>query len=399
MTYRQAYKNHQILMIKTSVIKSLVLSSIIGLGAAAIVAFATMFTDFNGVWVGVGVLFGLTAILTPVLYFVKFRPDEKSVAEQLDRLGFDERAVTMLEYANDESTLARIQRDDAQAVISAAAEKNGGAPARMSGAQKREACGLSTRNIIIAAAVAVVAIVGLAITSLPPEQIKSIFVAPNVYSIDVSAGEYGYLVTESDGYIYNEAHASRYSMKVDEGKSSEKVVATAHDNIVTIETDRETGEEYELRHAYVFNGWDDGYYDEYNAASRYTDNVTSGYGASALYKELELEKDLGVNENSGNGDGNGNSSSKAPPDPNADSNGGGDGNGDQLPPPNSNPSGSGSESLIGNGSVIDGNTPYGEVLPDAKGEAMNNITGGGNGQSGELPPSLGNITGGYFGSL
>ena len=60
--------------------------------------------------IGGGIL--LTAILP--LYFIFFRPTDKMVAKRLDLLGLDERYITMLECSEDNSTMAELQRKDAQ---------------------------------------------------------------------------------------------------------------------------------------------------------------------------------------------------------------------------------------------------------------------------------------------
>lgn len=404
MTYSQAYRAHHSRMVKESIVKSAILSFLVGLSAAIIIAVSTMFIDFNGLWIALGACFGLTAAIMPVLYFVKFRPSEKSVAERLDRMGFDERMVTMMELAGNDSVMAQIQRNDAQSVIAAAAEKNGGAPGSLSAAQKRAAVGLTTKNIIIGSIVLAIAIVSLVLTGLPPKQVKGLFVPPTMYSIKIGAGDYGYLVIESNGYVYNDKYSAFYNMSIKEGGSSEKVVVTARDDIITTETDAETGEKYDVRHAYMFVGWSDGYYDKYNAASRYEENVRNGNKVNALYEEIELEKDIPVGGSTGDGENNNNSNSNnpdIPTPPDSEGNNGSNGSdSERLPPPDdpnqTPPSNSGSN--LGNGNVIDGGTDYGSLLPGASDSAMGNITGNGN-NGGSVPPGLGGAVGDYFGSL
>ncbi len=67
-----------------------------------------------GLWlsIGLGLAVGLSTGL--VLYYKKFRPTTKRVAERVDGLGLEERAITMLEFENDESYIAMKQREDAK---------------------------------------------------------------------------------------------------------------------------------------------------------------------------------------------------------------------------------------------------------------------------------------------
>ena len=87
---------------------------IAGLFAGAAVALVTWFFAYNGLLASILSTVGVTAIVTPLVYLAKFRPDVVKNARRLDRLGLEERLVTMVEYANDDSFIAEVQREDAK---------------------------------------------------------------------------------------------------------------------------------------------------------------------------------------------------------------------------------------------------------------------------------------------
>lgn len=55
--------------------------------------------------------------LTPLFYFTKFKPDKKAIAKRIDELGLEERVLTMTQLENDDSFIAKIQRDDTLAAL------------------------------------------------------------------------------------------------------------------------------------------------------------------------------------------------------------------------------------------------------------------------------------------
>jgi hypothetical protein len=89
-----------------------------GLGAAIVATISLATNDFNiGLWVALGVFVALTAALIPLFYFLLFRPNTMAVARRFDKLGLDERLITMLELEQDTSYIAVKQREDAKAAL------------------------------------------------------------------------------------------------------------------------------------------------------------------------------------------------------------------------------------------------------------------------------------------
>ena len=100
---------------KIGLLKSAIYALVFALSVSFLAAFCVWFFVLPawGLWLiiaGTGVL-TFSAVL-PLLYFLRFRPTERKTAREVDRLGLEERTVTMLELENDDSFIARRQRDD-----------------------------------------------------------------------------------------------------------------------------------------------------------------------------------------------------------------------------------------------------------------------------------------------
>lgn len=382
MTYSQVYKSHYSRMVRDRLIKSAIYSLFIGLAAAAIVAFVTIFTEFNGLWTAIGCGLGVAAIMTPVLYFAWFHPTEKSVAESLDRLGFDERIITMLELEGDNSVVAKLQRNDAIATVTAAAEKNGGkvaSPAMPFYKKIGSLLGLNARLIIAASVIVAVSVVTLVITGLPHSRVEEIFLGTNSYSISYNAGEHGYLVKESGDYKFDFelARVGKFTADVNENTMSERIVVCAYNNIDA---------------PFMFVGWSDDYVDEYNAASR-SDKALMNLAVTAKYAELDVVEDLPLDGLGKPGDGPNDGNNDAPPQNNDDleNTGKGGNNPPQISPPGNGASAS--ETVL-NSEVVDGQTNYQESFEQNYEEAMQRLSEGQ-----EIPESLRKVISAYFEAL
>lgn len=102
---------------REGLLKSLMVSASIAFVVAGLYAFATWFLGINALWISLGIIGGLTLILTPIFYFKKFRPTTKSIAKRLDSLGLEERILTMSELTSDDSYIAMKQREDAEEAL------------------------------------------------------------------------------------------------------------------------------------------------------------------------------------------------------------------------------------------------------------------------------------------
>ena len=114
MNSKQYFEKHYAKLLTEAWLKSLLSAFSCGFSAAFVSAFVTWFLEFKGLWLAIGVLLGVTAIITPVFFFFKYRPTAIANARRMDRLGLEERLVTMVEYEADSSFIAELQRKDAK---------------------------------------------------------------------------------------------------------------------------------------------------------------------------------------------------------------------------------------------------------------------------------------------
>ena len=115
MNDKQHFEKHYSKLRLEALILSLIFGSIFGFFAGFVAAFSTWFPkDLNGMWISLATIFGVTAICTTIYYFKKFRPTAMRNAQRIDRLGLEERLITMVEYETDNSFVAAIQREDAK---------------------------------------------------------------------------------------------------------------------------------------------------------------------------------------------------------------------------------------------------------------------------------------------
>ena len=114
MIQKKFFEKHYSRLKAQGIFKSVLCGLMIGLFATFIAAAAAWFFDFGGIWFGIGIGAGISIICGITLYFAKFKPSVKQIAARVDRLGLEERLITMLELQNDESYLAALQRENAK---------------------------------------------------------------------------------------------------------------------------------------------------------------------------------------------------------------------------------------------------------------------------------------------
>lgn len=124
MNNKSVFKKFYGKLVREGVTKSLMISASVALAVAGLCAFVAWFIGFNALWISLGIIVGVTLILTPIFYFKKFRPTTKSIAKRLDALGLEERILTMSQLQSDDSFIAMKQREDAQAALSSVQPKS-----------------------------------------------------------------------------------------------------------------------------------------------------------------------------------------------------------------------------------------------------------------------------------
>jgi len=114
MNVKELFDKYYSRLEKEGYIKALFSGLIVGFIVNFIVAFAFWFSDAEGLWWSIGAFVVATAAATPLFFQYKYKPTAKQVAARIDKLGLEERMITMNEFIDDESFIALKQREDAQ---------------------------------------------------------------------------------------------------------------------------------------------------------------------------------------------------------------------------------------------------------------------------------------------
>lgn len=107
-----------------AIVKSLLCGLVAGFVTSFAAALALWIIDKGFWWLALVAIAVGTLIATPIFYFAKFRPTAVNSARRIDSLGLEERLITMVEYAEDDSCIARLQREDAKAKLNAFSPAN-----------------------------------------------------------------------------------------------------------------------------------------------------------------------------------------------------------------------------------------------------------------------------------
>lgn len=356
-TYKDVFAKCRRDLVKEGIVKSALFGAIAGFGVGFIIAFVTWFTDFNGLWLALGMLVAVTATVSVVLYFKVYRPNNKAVADRLDRVGFDERMITMLELENDDSYIAQRQRADAMGVVEKAAAKNGGKLLSV----KIATAVIAVSSVLIACGVGMTTVTGLAAYGVIPggkDLWNKVFPSESSFATvryEVSDGKAGSI----DGDV---------EQKVLVGEGSSTVYAYAVDG-------------------YQFVKWIDDEGNEYvgNGTAHRLEKVTRSITFTAVFEEvddMEDDPEDSTDPNKDSGDNPGDMPDfGGPSDPSTGEPGGPNG-------------GSNSSNNNDNDKIIDGETDYKEKYEYYYQLAMQKLA---NGE--EIPPELRAILESYFGVL
>lgn len=298
-----------------------------------IVAFGAIFVAGSVFWIVgtrklllvIGILCGLLVLVTggagAIFYSTKFKPTVTSNARRIDSLGLDERAITMIEYQNDDSVIATLQRNDALQALS--------------GVDKKAIRFKFSNRLFIALSITAVFSIGMSVISslsaaglLPSmtEIVKQNQERPDYIPISYIVEEGGYIDGESDQLVLF-------------GENAEPVVAVAEEG-------------------YSFEGWDDGY----RKPTRTDKKIDHPLVLTAIFVPLDEEgEDDGDNGESGE-------NGEAPGEEEGESDSGESGDN-----PGENSGGSGGDPTTRDKNfIIDGteNNDYKIHLPKAKEDIM-----------------------------
>ena len=352
MDSKQLFKTYHSRLKREGLLKSLVCGLIVCFAAIFAVAmvlwFKTEIKDLSSILlILVGVGAGALVLSMPIFYFTLFKPTTKSIARRVDRLGLEERIVTMLELENDDSYIAMRQREDAKE--------------QLQKANSKQIKFVIARGTVIAAAI--VAFIGVAMSTVTALSAMGIlkngkdFVKGDIFQEE----EYDHFqvsyIAEEGGVIEGEAEQI-----VLYGESTATVVAVALDG-------------------WEFSHWEeDG--DEIGAdPSRWDEEITENREIFAVFVMLQEGGDGAAGEGEG-----------PPGDEAGDMPGEGEGQPSDKP---GNGNGEGAGGKHSNSDVVvNGATDYGDVFDDYFEEAMESLA---NGDS--AGTDLGDIISAYYAAL
>ena len=334
--------------------KSVLCGLLVGFSAMLVTAFCFWMTEADLFWLAVIPFVIGVAVSATVFYYRKFKPTSSAVAARIDELGLEERIITMNELRNDDSYIARRQREDAVKTL---------------GLVKADLIRLAVSvPLIVAVAVLGIACLGMTtvnalaaneVVSSGKDVIDDISKKPAVY-FDVQ------YEIEGDGEIVGSE-----VQRVESGKDGTEVIAVANDG-------------------YAFVGW----YIALDGKSVYkgcilmgdkpsymVTDVTENFTIFAVFVEVDDDNDEDGEENGEGGE-------QGDPGEPGGSNNSGESSGDS---PNQ---GSSSGEYNNNDHIIDGKTDYGDYI----GDASQNATEGAKGDS-NLSGKGQEAIGGYFGNI
>ena len=306
-----------------AVLKATLVGLVAAFGAVFVASIALWFTGTDNAGLVLGVLLGVLAFVTvltaAILYFAKFRPTVKSNARRIDGLGLEERVITMIDYKNDDSVIARLQRDDAITALNRITNSN----IRISIPKKQ------LITLLVTAAV------GLPSGILSYGSAKGWFPDFNDFKDSFEETEYVEVIymAEDGGYIDGEE-----VQLVLMGENASTVIAIPDEG-------------------YSFEGWDDGF----RKPERTDTKIDHPLVLTAIFLPLDEDGDDDESDEHGeNGD--------APGEEEGD----GDQQGDQPGEPSDDgePGDSGGGKYDKANQIINGETYYREYLEDYKAKIM-----------------------------
>lgn len=339
------------------ILKSLIAALIVGFVVNFLLAFGLWFADFKGLWISIVASVVVVAAATPLFYFYKFKPTTKMIAKRVDRLGLEERLITMAELMNDDSYIALRQREDARESL-----------AKLSGAKlklKFSVGAIVAACIVGACGVTMTTIEGLAEANI---------IGSGQDMIDGIQDELrpSYTVEYEVQDMMGGEILGNIVQVVKEGDDAETVIAVAD------VSDPEA--------LWVFVSWSD----ENTNPERTDTEITSNMKFYAIFQQVEP----GDGE-SGEGEGEGEGEPSEEPSEGEPGEGEGDPS-DFAPPSDSEGSGAGGSDKDEGSMIVDGNTPYEEVLKAQQyyDQAMEYVNSGR-----EIPDWLKEIIKNYYGII
>lgn len=328
-TPQDLLKNYKSRLAKEGWLKAALCGMSVGFSADILCATAFWVFGIKLFWICILVFAAVTAIATPLFYFCRFKNSRRQVASRVDMLGLEERILTMTQFENDDSYIARRQREDA---INALKSVNSSFIKIAVSASMVVAC-------------CVTLVLGVGVTTASALSNKSLItiIQRAETETDYSTFRLFYDVEDNIGGRID----GELKQTVNDGESGKIVQAVADDG-------------------YVFVGWTDGYVD----AARIDVEVSRDIAVNAMFVEIESDEEEDVAEEEkreGNPDNKGNNSTPKDPENPKDGSSDGNGSGD----------GAGAGADAASNQVIDGSTYYGDEYSGSLSDAQDSMNSNG----------------------
>lgn len=329
-TPQDLLKNYKSRLAKEGWLKAALCGMSVGFSADILCATAFWVFGIKLFWICILVFAAVTAIATPPFYFCRFKNSRRQVASRVDMLGLEERILTMTQFENDDSYIARRQREDAMNALKS----------------------VNSSFIKIAVSASMVAVfcamlvLGVGATTASALSSKSLVAMIQENKTEPNSGIF-YLTYGVKGNIGGRVDGE-LEQTVDEGESGKIVQAVADDG-------------------YVFIGWTDGYVD----ATRVDSAKNGDVDVSAIFVEIESDEEEDIAEEEkreGNPGGKGNGGAPHSPENQNGNSGGNDDAGD----------GAGAGSDVASNQVIDGSTYYGDEYGGSLSDAQDSMNSNSN---------------------
>lgn len=339
-TPQDLLKNYKSRLAKEGWLKAVLCGASVGFGADILCACAFWVFGIKLFWVCILVFAAVTAIAMPLFYFCRFKNSRRQVASRIDMLGLEERILTMAQFENDDSYMARRQREDAMNALKS----------------------VNASFIKFAVSASMVAtfcatlVLGIGATTASALSSKSLVAMIQENKTEPNSGIF-HLIYGVKGNIGGTVDGE-LEQTVNKGESGKIVQAVADDG-------------------YVFVGWTDGYED----ATRVDVEVIGDITASAVFVEIESDEEEDIaEEEKREGDPGGKGNNGAPQSPENQS-GSSSGDGDSN-------DGAGAGSDVASNQVIDGSTYYGDEYGGSLSDAQDSMNSNSN-LSGEEKDTVG----------
>ena len=335
MTTKGRFDSHGKKLFVEAILRSALCGIAVGFAADFIAALALWFTPVNGLWICIGAFAVVGLIASVLFYFLKFRPSDINSARRLDSLGLKERLVTMVEYQEDESYMANLQRNDAKLALSKLDAK-------------------SLKIIIpraIAVTLAVCTVLGAGMTTV--NALSENGVLPGGDDLIDSVIEQQTTEYVSVSYIIEEGG-------IIEGDEEQIIVKGTDASTVTAVADE----------GYVFKEWSDGYVSPTRTDKEITEDIT--------YVAIFVELGDGEGDGDGDGDGEGEEGDEPEDAPSDKQEGNDSGNQNNEGDPNGDSQNGGGNIMDPANQIINNSEYYRDIiekLADETGERLENGDG------------------------